>query len=162
MSRPSGKRPAATAKAAAPAHIHTEDDPRVFVFGSNRAGIHGAGAALYASEKLGARHGIGEGITGRTYALPTCSRPGVPLKLLEVNVHVKRFLLVAGLMPETRFLVSEVGCGIAGFKAKEIAPLFADAPANCDLPPGWRESPEDPAAAAVKPTPWSAARTAAR
>lgn len=118
-------------------HIHSKDDPRIFVFGSNRRGIHGAGAAMYAAD-LGAARGIGEGITGRTYALPTCSKPGIPLTLDEVNAHVQRFMGLARLMPEERFFVSAVGCGIAGFTEEEIAPMFAYAPGNCDLPPGWR------------------------
>lgn len=118
-----------------PTHLHTEDDPRYFVFGSNRLGVHGAGAAWYAVSRLGARPGIGEGVSGRTYALPTCSMPGVPLTLDEVRVHVERFLRVARAMSEARFFVSAVGCGIAGFREEQVAPLFADAPANCDLPP---------------------------
>lgn len=122
-----------------PTHLHTKDDQRIFVFGSNLLGIHGAGAAYYASRDLGAKRGIGEGITGRTYALPTCSRPGEPLALEVLAIYVKRFLDLARLMPEARFFVSEVGCGIAGFKANQVSPLFADAPANCDLPPGWRK-----------------------
>lgn len=136
MSKSSGK---STKQPEQGPHIHSKDDPRTFVFGSNLRGIHGAGAALYAVS-LGARRGIGEGITGRTYALPTCSSPGVPLTLDEVNAHVQRFMGLARLMPEARFFVSAVGCGIAGFTEEEIAPMFAYAPANCDLPPGWRQS----------------------
>jgi hypothetical protein len=117
------------------AHVHKKDDARVFVFGSNRLGIHGGGAAAYAAKELGAHQGIGEGLTGRSYALPTCYSPGIPLALVEVHKHVQRFLSVARGQPEMRFFVSEVGCGIAGFEARDIAPLFRDAPENCDLPP---------------------------
>lgn len=119
-----------------PDHHHRPDDHRIFVFGSNRLGIHGAGAAAYAAE-IGAVHGLGEGISGNTYALPTCSVPGVGLPIHEVRTHVNRFLRFARQFPDKRFFVSEVGCGHAGFKAKDIAPLFASAPMNCDLPPGW-------------------------
>lgn len=120
-------------------HVHTKEDPRVFVFGSNLRGIHGAGAARYAYEELGAEWGIAEGPTGRAYALPTCALPGVPLDLNEVRKHVDVFLAWARLHPETRFFVSEVGCGFAGFTAAQISPLFACwTPRNCDLPPGWR------------------------
>lgn len=125
-------------------HVHNSTDPRVFVFGSNLRGIHGAGAARYAATALGALTGVNEGRTGRSYALPTCSKPGVPLSLREVKRHVDRFLLHAEFAKadereyDTRFFVSAVGCGIAGFKESEIAPLFKDAPDNCDLPPGWR------------------------
>lgn len=145
-----------------PPHIHEKDDPRIFVFGSNRIGVHGGGAARYAAYSLGAQRGISEGITGRTYALPTCSRPGTPLTLAEVSVHVQRFLGLARLMPETRFFVSAVGCGIAGFTEKQIAPMFKDAPANCDLPPGWRESPDEPEIFTARFSPRSPAGSAAR
>lgn len=120
-------------------HIHTPADERVFVFGSNRLGIHGAGAARYAARDLGFPNGKGEGLWLRAYALPTCSAPGTPLSLDEVRTAVNNFIAVASSMeafsPSTRFFVSEVGCGLAGFTAEEIAPLFANAPANCDLPP---------------------------
>lgn len=121
-----------------PSHLHTPDDPRVFVFGSNERGIHGGGAARYAYDKLGAWWDIGEGLMGRAYALPTCSLPGRPLPLQEVRRYVDRFLQVAATHPETKFFVSEVGCGLAGHSAEDIAPLFASAPDNCDLPPTWR------------------------
>lgn len=124
-------------------HIHTPTDERIFVFGSNRLGIHGAGAARYAARDLSFPHGAGEGLDIKAYALPTCSAPGVPLTLDEVRGAVNNFIVVASLMevisPAIRFFVSEIGCGFAGFTADEIAPLFAQAPANCDLPPGWRK-----------------------
>lgn len=120
--------------------IHTPSDSRIFVFGSNLLGIHGAGAARYAYDKLGAKWGTGEGFFGRCYALPTCSSPGVPLLLSEVEYHTRGFLAFARTVAgsSARFFVSEVGCGLAGFSTEQIAPLFAGAPENCDLPPGWR------------------------
>jgi hypothetical protein len=126
-----------------PAHEHKEDDPRIFVFGSNLKGLHGGGAAHYANTKLGAVMGVGEGRTGRTYALPTCYVPGRKRSLANVFKAVTTFLEHAEWCltnePDTRFFVTPVGCGIAGFKEEDIAPLFANAPENCDLPPGWRE-----------------------
>ncbi len=124
-----------------PTHLHGPDDERVFVFGSNLLGIHGAGAAWYASQKLGAEFGIGEGLTGRTYALPTCYRPGEPVTLEELAVYVDNFLRFAEQHPETRFFVSAVGCGIAGFSEEEVSYIFQElgTPDNCDLPPGWRD-----------------------
>jgi len=131
-------------------HVHVASDPRIFVFGSNLMGIHGAGAARYAAMQLGAESCFGEGPMGkrhplsppRCYALPTCSAPGRPLELSEVARYVQRFLEYAAalldIMPDERFFVSAVGCGIAGFTEAQIAPLFANAPSNCDLPPGWR------------------------
>lgn len=117
---------------------HTPEDQRIFVFGSNLLGIHGAGAARYAHEQLGRRMGTGVGLIGRTYALPTCHAPGVPMDLGTVGVYVDFFIIAAKAHPELEFYVSAVGCGIAGFTEAEIAPLFADAPSNCDLPDGWR------------------------
>jgi hypothetical protein len=122
-----------------PPHLHKPDDPRVFVFGSNRLGVHGAGAARYAARSLGAKSRVGEGLTGRSYALPTCSVPGVPVTLDELRLHVARFIDFAQANPNERFFVSELGCGIAGFKPEQVAPMFSEAPSNCDLPPGWRQ-----------------------
>jgi hypothetical protein len=123
-----------------PQHIHTEDDERIFVFGSNIYGIHGAGAAAYAREKLGAEWGVGEGLTGRAYALPTCYAPGEPLTYQELAVHINNFLKFAQENPGTRFFVSKVGCGIAGFPEEIVAMIFRElgTPDNCDLPPDWR------------------------
>ncbi len=120
-------------------HIHVPADPRVFVFGSNIRGIHGAGAAAYAYRSLGARMGVGLGRTGRCYALPTCSAPGVPLPIERIAQFVDQFLEHARVSPDTCFFVSEVGCGLAGFTADQIAPMFRGAPGNCTLPPGWPE-----------------------
>ena len=121
-----------------PNHLHLPDDPRFFVFGSNEAGINGGGAAWYAQSKLGAQPGLGEGLSGHTYALPTCSLPGKPLPLPKIKAAVDRFLGVARNFPAMRFFVSEVGCGLAGHVAADIAPMFAEAPANCDLPPTFK------------------------
>lgn len=119
-------------------HQHVHCDPRIFVFGSNLLGIHGGGAAWYARNKLGAVMGVGEGLTGRTYALPTCYKPGEPVTLEELQVYVQNFLDFANENPDMQFFVSAVGCGIAGFTEDEVSPLFANAPVNCDLPPGWK------------------------
>jgi hypothetical protein len=95
---------------------------RIFVFGSNRQGIHGAGAALEARKRHGAQLGVGEGHTGHAYA-----------------AGVTRFLTYATAHPELRFTVTRIACGLAGHTDAEIAPMFAAAPANCDLPDGWRQ-----------------------
>lgn len=122
---------------------HTPDNPAVFVFGSNLAGIHGAGAALYASRDLGAVRTIGEGPMPepshpRCYALPTKGRYLRPLPLIVIGSHVWRFLRYAHIRDDLRFYVSPVGCGLAGYTAASIAPMFVGAPSNCDLPEGWR------------------------
>lgn len=120
-----------------PRHHHTPDDDRVFVFGSNIQGWHGGGAAWYARVKLGAEEGVGEGPTGRTYALPTCFEPGLPYDMASLEEAVDTFIWYALRNHTTRFFVSEVGCGLAGFYVSEVAPLFRGAPPNCDLPPSF-------------------------
>lgn len=117
---------------------HTPDNPDVFVFGSNELGIHGAGAARYARIQLGAKQRVGLAKNERSYALPTCSEPGIPLSLAQVGVYVGLFIVCAKARPDLRFYVSPVGCGLAGYTEDEIAPLFKDAPENCELPEGWR------------------------
>lgn len=106
---------------------------RIFVFGSNLLGIHGAGAARYAADQLGAEDGVGEGLTGNCYALPTCAAPGKPLPYPEVCLAVRRFLAFARVHTEMDFLVTAVGCGIAGFKPNDIQPLFSMATDNVYL-----------------------------
>ena len=94
----------------------------IFVFGSNIGGFHGGGAARIANMKFGAEWGVGEGITGQCYALPTMEG-GVDY----IAGKVQNFLVCAKAHPELKFLVTKIACGIAGFRIEEIAPLFADA-----------------------------------
>lgn len=111
---------------------------RIFVFGSNLAGRHGRGAALHAHRHCGAQYGIGEGPTGHAYAIPTKDEALRTRPLELINRSVERFLEYARAHPELSFRVTRVGCGLAGYQDKDIAPMFADAPENCDLPDGWR------------------------
>lgn len=94
----------------------------IFVFGSNLAGMHGGGAARLARLKWGAVMGQGVGLQGRTYAIPTMQ--GGPE---TIKPYVDEFIAFAKAHPELRFLVTEIGCGIAGFTPSQIAPLFAGA-----------------------------------
>ena len=94
----------------------------IFVFGSNLAGFHGGGAAAIAHRKFGAVWGQGVGLHGQTYAIPTM-QGGVE----TIKPYVDEFLTFAKEHPELKFLVTEIGCGIAGFTVKEIAPLFRTA-----------------------------------
>lgn len=110
----------------------------VFVFGSNLAGRHGAGAALVALKRYGAVRGIGEGLQGRSYAIAT---KGFRLEVLDLNriaSGVDRFVADASAMPERLFFVTRVGCGLAGYQDRQIAPLFRAAPGNCSFPEPWR------------------------
>ncbi len=93
----------------------------IFVFGSNMQGAHGGGAAWYAYKHFGAEWGVGEGLTGRTYALPTMEG------MASMAAAVDRFTQCAREHPELTFLVTAVGCGIAGYIPQQVAPLFRDA-----------------------------------
>lgn len=106
----------------------------IFVFGSNLGGRHAGGAARHAFDTLGAIWGQGEGLQGASYALPTMSAEFQPLPLATIAGHVSRFLDFARAHPELRFEVTPIGCGIAGFRPQEIAPLFVGPSENCELP----------------------------
>lgn len=119
-------------------------DDRIFVFGSNLAGRHGKGAALFAVENRGAIYGQGEGLQGQSYGIPTKDAQIETLPLEAVAEHVARFIECARSRPDLRFQVTAIGCGLAGFTPEQIAPLFRDAPANCDLPDEFRAVLEAP------------------
>lgn len=114
------------------------DANQVFVFGSNLSGIHGGGAARAAHKIYGAEWGVAEGLTGRSYAIPTVQHGIVgPLSLAEISAAVERFIAYAQAHPDTQFLVTRVGCVLAGHRDSEIAPMFSGAPLNCSLPDTW-------------------------
>ena len=94
----------------------------IFVFGSNLKGLHGGGAARVAYERFGAIWGQGVGMQGQSYGIPTM-HGGVD----AIKPYVDEFIEFAKNHTEYTFLVTKIGCGIAGFKEEEIAPLFADA-----------------------------------
>lgn len=109
----------------------------IFVMGSNRRGIHGAGSARDALRHFGAVWGIGEGLQGQTYALPTCDIPGEGLTLQQIQTHVETFKKVVFNNPRLSFMVTAVGCGYAGYTAVDIAPLFKGLE-RCWFPESWR------------------------
>lgn len=106
----------------------------VFVFGSNLEGMHGGGAAWVAFQHFGAVMGCGVGLRGQSYAIPTM-QGGVE----TIKPYVDEFVSFASAHPEQFFYVTRIGCGIAGFNEKEIAPLFANAIGleNVCLPEGF-------------------------
>jgi hypothetical protein len=107
----------------------------IFVFGSNLAGRHGRGAALYARQHHGAIYGQGVGLQRSSYAIPTKDANLKTLPLTEIDVHVHAFKEFAREHPEMTFHVTAIGCGLAGYKPDQIAAMFKDAPSNCILPP---------------------------
>ena len=96
----------------------------IFVFGSNSAGQHAGGAAAFAMDRFGAKWGVGEGLCGNTYALPTMDDLTNPASMIP---HIQKFIECAKQHPELIFYVTKVGCGIAGFTISEVAPLFKEA-----------------------------------
>ena len=111
----------------------------IFVFGSNLAGRHGKGAALEARLKHGAVYGVGVGRTGNAYAIPTKGYQLEVLPLNQINGYVRAFLSYARENPELEFFVTRVGCGLAGYKDHQIAPLFYGAPLNCIVHKDWSQ-----------------------
>jgi hypothetical protein len=97
----------------------------IFVFGSNARGMHAGGAARYALDHFGAEWGVGEGLQGQSYAIPTMEG------LDSLKLAVDRFIAFAGQHPEYTFLVTPIGCGIAGYRESQIGPLFAQ---SAELP----------------------------
>lgn len=104
-----------------PEFIDSLGENEIFVFGSNLRGAHAGGAARIAVEKFGAIWGQGVGLQGQCYAIPTM-QGGVE----TIKPYVDGFISFAKQHPEMIFLVTRIGCGIAGFTSDEIAPLFAD------------------------------------
>lgn len=105
-----------------PEYITALRPDEVFVFGSNLAGFHGGGAARLAYESFGAEWGRGVGHFGQTYAIPTMQGG-----METIKPYVDDFIAYARVHPELRFYVTRVGCGIAGFRDEDIAPLFREA-----------------------------------
>lgn len=105
-----------------PDHITSLAPGEVFVFGSNLAGMHGGGAARVAMQRFGAVWGQGVGLQGQSYAIPTM-QGGVE----TIKPYVDDFIAFAREHRDLRFYVTRIGCGIAGFQDREIAPLFAKA-----------------------------------
>jgi hypothetical protein len=117
MMKDSVERPAFT-----PEHITVLAADEIFVFGSNLGGNHGGGAALVAWKKFGAIYGQGVGLQGQSYGIPTM-HGGVE----AIAPYVDEFIEFAEAHPEYFFYVTRIGCGIAGFTDREIAPLFKKA-----------------------------------
>lgn len=109
----------------------------IFVFGSNRQGVHGKGAALFARKHHGAILGQGEGLQGNSYAIPTKATPYVTLSFSEITAHIQRFNAFAASRPDLSFNVTPVGCGYAGYTREQIRPLFEPLPPNCRFSPEW-------------------------
>jgi len=110
----------------------------IFVFGSNLAGRHGAGAAKVAREKFGAVYGFGRGPMGEAYAIPTKDHDLRTRGYGPIMEDVGAFLRYARARPVKLFFVTRVGCGYAGYSNLEMARLFLQAPPNCSFALPWK------------------------
>ena len=117
-----------------PEYITELKPNEIFVFGSNLAGIHGAGAAKFAHKVFGAKFNVGVGLTGRCYAIPTKDEDIWTLPLNRIQGYIMDFLEYATDHPELNFLVTPIGCGLAGWTPDDIAPFFNNHPKNVILP----------------------------
>jgi hypothetical protein len=119
-----------------PDNISSLQPNQIFVFGSNEAGVHGAGAAKIALQKFGARWGVGFGLVGNSYAIPTKDLEIRTLPLDKIEFYIYSFLTEVMEYPDTEFLVTKIGCGLAGYSDDQIANLFKGKfiPENVTLP----------------------------
>lgn len=111
----------------------------IFVFGSNLAGRHGKGGALWAKQHKGAIYGRCCGIQGESYGIPTKDENIRTLPLPIIRTHVDYFIDFAKAHPDLTFKLTAIGTGLANYKAYEIAPMFKDAPLNVLVPLYWQE-----------------------
>jgi hypothetical protein len=133
-----------------PHDLQSDNSPLwIFVFGSNLAGRHGAGAALCAYKHYGARLGVGIGREGRSYAIPTKDETIQTLPLVSPDKHqipnikgyvnlFKAYAKHRGDNAHEKFWVTAIGTGLAGYRHQDIAPLFVGSPTNCSFPEEWQ------------------------
>ena len=112
---------------------------QILVFGSNLAGIHGAGAARFAFDKLNAKWGCGMGFTGQCYAIATKDLQIETLELSLIESQVELFKKLAFEVSKFDYIVTKIGCGLAGYTDAEIATMFKGSPDNCLFHKDWKE-----------------------
>lgn len=110
----------------------------IFVFGSNLAGHHGAGAALHAARHYGAERGVGRGPTGRAYAIPTKDAALRVRSYGDIKRDVYDFMWHAAMRRHEVYMVTQIGCGLAGLSPEAMAEMFEGAPDNCAFDEAWR------------------------
>jgi hypothetical protein len=117
----------------------------VFVFGSNLAGIHDSGAARVAAQHFAAVNGVGRGWAGQSFAIPTLNEHIQQMPLSQIEHYVDDFKIYAKNHPKVKYFLTALGCGIAGYKVSEIAPLFKGIHSNVIFPESFRPYIEDDA-----------------
>lgn len=111
----------------------------IFVFGSNLAGKHYGGASKQAYEQFGAEMGVGEGITGKCYALPTLDENFNQFTFQDLEIFRNRLYRVCNNLTHKKFLLTAVGTGIAGYQVEEMKKLFIKHPLNLILPKEFKD-----------------------
>lgn len=117
--------------------INSLKSNQIFVFGSNLAGSHAGGAARQAYDQFNAAWGIGEGLVGQSYAFPTLDENFNKLSDERLQQAVSKLFQTAESMPDKEFLLTKVGCGIAGHPEEKMKNLFTNSPDNIKKPKGW-------------------------
>ena len=120
-------------------NVQSLSDGQVFVFGSNLFGIHAGGTAKLALNKFGAKWGQGVGLQGKSYAIPTKDHKMDALPLRYIKFYVNELLQFAKDNSLKTFLVTKIGCGLAGYTIKDIAPMFISYPSNVVVPQEFAE-----------------------
>ncbi|OTG81564.1 hypothetical protein [Acinetobacter sp. ANC 4648] len=116
---------------------HLPEDT-VFVFGSNMAGTHQGGAAKTALLNFGAMKGVGRGWSGQSYAIPTMNEHLQQMPLSQIQHYIDDFKIYTKNHPKTKYFITAVGCGVAGYKVEEIAPMFKGISHNVIFPSSFR------------------------
>ena len=125
-------------------HYHDETiiknlpDDTIFVFGSNMAGTHQGGAAKTALLHFGATKGVGRGWAGQSFAIPTMNEHLQQMPLSQIQHYIEDFKIYTKNHPKMKYFITAVGCGVAGYKVEEIAPMFKGISRNVIFPVSFR------------------------
>nr|WP_174505439.1 hypothetical protein [Acinetobacter sp. Marseille-Q1620] len=125
-------------------HYHDESiikslpEDTVFVFGSNMAGTHAGGAAKMAVEHFGAVKGVGRGWAGQSFAIPTMNEHLQQMPLSQIQHYIEDFKIYTKNHPKMKYFITSIGCGVAGYKTEEIAPMFKGISHNVIFPISFR------------------------
>ncbi|MEK7738529.1 MAG: hypothetical protein AAB326_00640, partial [Pseudomonadota bacterium] len=118
--------------------IKTLPEDTVFVFGSNMAGTHQGGAAKTAHLHFGATKGVGRGWAGQSFAIPTMNEHLQQMPLSQIQHYIDDFKIYTKNHPKMKYFITSVGCGVAGYKVEEIAPMFKGISRNVIFPASFR------------------------
>lgn len=118
--------------------VKTLAEDTIFVFGSNMAGTHQGGAAKIALQHFGAVKGAGRGWAGQSYAIPTMNEHLQQMPLSQIEHYIDDFKIYTKNHPKNKYFITSVGCGVAGYKVEEIAPMFKGISKNVIFPASFR------------------------